>query len=92
MAEAVASSTDVTQPTSSTTLFINSHKEKPLLIADQYVFKLNKKTTTKYWIWTLNEYLAKVHTDLYSQLIKMIGDYNHLLEKEKLEFREKLKQ
>ncbi|CAF4208726.1 unnamed protein product, partial [Rotaria sordida] len=76
--------------------FINSNKGKPLLVANNYVFKLNKTTTTtKYWICTLNGCSAKVHTDLNSQLIKTIGDHNHLAEKEKLEvreFREKVKQ
>ena len=96
MAEAAASLTDVTQPKLLAIPFINSHKEKSLLIVDEYVFKLNKTTTTtKYWICTLNGCSAKVHTDLNSQLIKTIGDHNHLPEKKKLEvheFREKVKQ
>ncbi|CAF2054146.1 unnamed protein product, partial [Rotaria magnacalcarata] len=69
---------------------------KPLLLIDEYVFKLNKNTTTtKYWIYTLNECSAKVHTDLNSQFIKIVGDHNHFPEKEQLEvreFREKVKQ
>ncbi|CAF4351816.1 unnamed protein product, partial [Rotaria magnacalcarata] len=76
--------------------FINSNKGKPLLLADEYVFKLNKNTTTtKYWICTLNGCSAKVHTDLNSQFIKIVGDHNHFPEKEQLEvreFREKVKQ
>ncbi|CAF1237473.1 unnamed protein product [Rotaria sordida] len=96
MAEAAVSSTEATQPKSPAISFINSNKGKPLLVANNYVFKLNKTTTTtKYWICTLNGCSAKVHTDLNSQLIKTIGDHNHLAEKEKLEvreFREKVKQ
>ncbi|CAF4325723.1 unnamed protein product, partial [Rotaria magnacalcarata] len=69
---------------------------KPLLLIDEYVFKLNKNTTTtKYWIYTLNECSAKVHTDLNSQFIKIVDDHNHFPEKEQLEvreFREKVKQ
>ena len=50
MAEAAASSTDVTQSKSPAISFINSNKGKPSLIADEYVFKLNKTTsTTKYF-------------------------------------------
>ncbi|CAF1054091.1 unnamed protein product [Rotaria sordida] len=84
MSEAAVSSVEVTRPKSPTISFINSNKGKPLLVANNYVFKLNKTTTTtKYWIY------------LNSQLIKTIGDHNHLPEKEKLEvreFREKVKQ
>ncbi|CAF1461109.1 unnamed protein product [Rotaria sordida] len=47
MAEAAASSADVTQPKSPAISFINLNKGKPLLITDEYVFKLNKIITTK---------------------------------------------
>ncbi|CAF3761809.1 unnamed protein product [Rotaria sordida] len=46
MAEAAASSSDTTQAKSPAISFINSDKEKSLLIADEYVFKLNKTTAT----------------------------------------------
>ncbi|CAM4774886.1 unnamed protein product [Rotaria magnacalcarata] len=96
MAKATASTTDVNQAKSLAISFINSNKGKPLLLADEYVFKLNKNTTTtKYWIRTLNGCPAKVHTDLNSQFIKIVGDHNHFSEKEQLEvreFREKVKQ
>ncbi|CAF0982781.1 unnamed protein product [Rotaria sordida] len=60
MAEAAASSSDTTQAKSPAISFINSDKEKSLLIVDEYVFKLNKTTaTTKYWICTLNGCSAK---------------------------------
>ncbi|CAF5175912.1 unnamed protein product, partial [Rotaria magnacalcarata] len=88
--------TDVNQAKSLAISFINSNKGKPLLLADEYVFKLNKNTTTtNYWICTLNGCSAKVHTDLNSRFIKIVGDHNHFPEKEQLEireFREKVKQ
>ncbi|CAF1192349.1 unnamed protein product [Rotaria magnacalcarata] len=69
---------------------------KPLLVADDYTFKLNKTTTsTKYWICTINGCAAKVHTDLNNGLMKTVGYHSHLPEKEKLEvreLREKIKQ
>ncbi|CAM4837861.1 unnamed protein product [Rotaria magnacalcarata] len=96
MAKATASTTDVNQAKSLAFSFINSNKGKPLLLADEYVFKLNKNTTTtKYWICALNGCSAKVHTDLNSQFIKIFGDHNHFPEKEQLEvrkFQEKVKQ
>ncbi|CAF0863514.1 unnamed protein product [Rotaria sordida] len=46
MAEAAASSCDTTQAKSPAISFINSDKEKSLLIVDEYVFKLNKTTAT----------------------------------------------
>ena len=96
MSEAAVSSTEAVRPRSPVISFINSNKEKPLLVANNYVFKLNKTTTTtKYWICTLNGCAAKIHTNLNNQLIKTIGDHNHVPEKEKLEvreFRENVKQ
>ncbi|CAF1524729.1 unnamed protein product [Rotaria sp. Silwood1] len=77
MAAAVPSSSDLTEAKPPAISFINSHKGKPLLIADEYVFKLNKTTTsTKYWICTLNGCSAKIHTDTNSKLIKTIGEEN----------------
>ncbi|CAF5227536.1 unnamed protein product [Rotaria magnacalcarata] len=68
---------------------MNSNKGKPLLVADDYTFKLNKATTsTKYWICTINGYAADVHTDLTNLLMKTVGYHSHLREKEKLEVRE----
>ncbi|CAF1992269.1 unnamed protein product [Rotaria magnacalcarata] len=69
--------------------FINSNKGKPLLVADDYTFKLNKTTTsTKYWICTINGCAAKVHTDLNNGLLKTVGNHSPLPGKEKLEVRE----
>ncbi|CAF4830041.1 unnamed protein product [Rotaria sp. Silwood1] len=61
MSEAAVSLPEVTRSISADISFINSNKGKPLLVANNYIFKLNKTTaTTKYWICTLNECLAKV--------------------------------
>ncbi|CAF4017659.1 unnamed protein product, partial [Rotaria magnacalcarata] len=66
--------------------FMNANKGKPLLVADEYTFKLNKATTTtKYWICTINGCAAKVHTDLTNLLMKTAGNHSHLPEKEKIE-------
>ncbi|CAF4641679.1 unnamed protein product [Rotaria sp. Silwood1] len=61
MSEAAVSLPEVTRSISADISFINSNKGKPLLVANNYIFKLNKTTaTTKYWICTLNECLAKI--------------------------------
>ena len=97
MSEAAVSSTEAVRSRSPVILFINSSKGKPLLVANNYVFKLHKTTTTttKYWICTLNGCAAKIHTNINNQLIKTISDHSYVSEKEKLEvreFREKIKQ
>ncbi|CAF1674237.1 unnamed protein product, partial [Rotaria magnacalcarata] len=69
--------------------FINSNKGKPLLVADDYTFKLNKATiTAKYWICTIKDCAAKVQTDSNNGLMKSVGNHSHLPEEEKLEVRE----
>ncbi|CAF2875167.1 unnamed protein product [Rotaria sp. Silwood2] len=76
--------------------FIKSQKGKTLLVANEYVFKLNKTTTTtKYWKCTYNGCSSKIHTDLNDKLLKTIDDHSHPSEKEVIqvrEFREKVKQ
>ncbi|CAF2064954.1 unnamed protein product [Rotaria magnacalcarata] len=89
MAEAFVALTSEIQPKFPSISFINSNKGKPLLVADDYTFKLNKTTTrTKYWICTVNCCAAKVHTDLNNGLMKTVGYHSHLRAKEKLEVRE----
>ncbi|CAM4837066.1 unnamed protein product [Rotaria magnacalcarata] len=89
MAEAFVILTSEIQGKPPSILFINSNKGKPLLVADDYTFKLNKATTTtKYWISTIKDCAAKVHTDSNNGLIKSVGNHSHLPEKEKLEARE----
>ena len=95
MATAVASSEDETQSKSPTISFINSQKGKQLLIANEYIFKLNKTiNTTKYWKCVVNSCSAKIHTDLNRHLVKINDDHSHPSEKETIEvreFREKVK-
>ncbi|CAF1610064.1 unnamed protein product [Rotaria magnacalcarata] len=89
MAEAFVILTSEIQAKSLAILFINSNKGKPLLVADDYTFKLNKATaTTKYWICTIKDCAAKVHTDSNNGLMKSVGNHSHLPEKEKLVVRE----
>ncbi|CAF3252711.1 unnamed protein product, partial [Rotaria socialis] len=57
--------------------------------ADEYTFKLNKATTTtKYWICTIKDCAAKVHTDSNNGLMKSVGNHSHIPGKEKLEVHE----
>ncbi|CAF2101064.1 unnamed protein product, partial [Rotaria magnacalcarata] len=96
MATAVASSEDEPQSKSPTISFINSQKGKQLLVANEYIFKLNKTTTTtKYWKCVVNSCSAKIHTDVHGHLVKINDEHSHPSEKETIEvreFREKFKQ
>ena len=79
MAEAFVILTGEIQAKSQTILSINSNKGKALLVADEYTFKLNKATTTtKYWICTINDCAAKVHTDSNNRLMKTVANRSHL--------------
>ncbi|CAF3128721.1 unnamed protein product, partial [Rotaria sp. Silwood2] len=89
MATSVSCSLDENSPSSPIISFIQSQKGKPLLVLDKYIFKLNKTTkTVKYWICTLIKCSAKVHTNLYDELIKIIGEHCHRPEKETIDVRE----
>ena len=69
--------------------FIMSQKGKPLLLSDEYIFKLNKTTTTsKYWICAHIACPAKIHTNTNNQLTKMTGEHSHVPEKETIVVRE----
>ena len=76
--------------------FIKSQKGKPLLVLDKHIFKLNRSsTTTKYWMCTVIECTAKVHTNVNDVFIRMIDEHCHIAEEEQLDvrkFREKVKQ
>ncbi|CAF1068276.1 unnamed protein product [Rotaria magnacalcarata] len=86
MTEAFVILTSEIQAKSPAISFINSNKGKPLLVADDYTFKLNKATTTtKYWICTIKDCAAKVHTDSNNGLMKSVGNHSHVPETEKLE-------
>ncbi|CAF2176777.1 unnamed protein product [Rotaria magnacalcarata] len=89
MATAVPSSEDETQSKSPTISFISSQKGKQLLIANEYIFKLNKTTTTtKYWKRVVNNCSAKIHTDVNGHLVKINDEDSHPSEKETIEVRE----
>ncbi|CAF5079070.1 unnamed protein product [Rotaria magnacalcarata] len=89
MAEAFVTLTSEIQAKSPSISFINLNKEKPLLFADDYTFKLNKiTTTTKYWICTIKDCATKVHTDSNNGLMKSVGNHSPFPEKEKHEVRE----
>ena len=94
MATNLAISSDETQPKLSIS-FIKSQKGKALLVESDYIFKLNKTTTTtKYWKCTNNGCSAKIHTGVHDKLVKIIDHHNHPPEKEDIqvrEFREKVK-
>ncbi|CAF2142341.1 unnamed protein product, partial [Rotaria magnacalcarata] len=56
---------------SSTMSFVLSQKGKPLLVMDDYVFRLNKTTnTTKYYRCENRDCTATAHTDLNNVLLK----------------------
>ncbi|CAF2843341.1 unnamed protein product [Rotaria sp. Silwood2] len=89
MTTAASSSLYEKQPPSTVISFIQSQKGKPLLVLDKYLFKLNKPTTTKkYWICTLIECSAKIHTNINDHFIKMIGEHCHPAESERIDVRE----
>ena len=82
MAEAFVTLTGEIQTKSAAISFINSNKGKPLLVVNDYIFKLNKSTTTtKYWKCTVSDCTAKAHTDSNNQLTKNVGNHSHLPEK-----------
>ncbi|CAF5206891.1 unnamed protein product, partial [Rotaria magnacalcarata] len=71
MATTVASSEDESQSKSPTISFINSQNGKQLLIANEYIFKLNKTTTTIlfyifiYVLFQLSYVSINVHNETY---------------------------
>ncbi|CAM4835141.1 unnamed protein product [Rotaria magnacalcarata] len=86
MTEAFVTLTSEIQAKSPAISFINPNKGKPLLVADDYTFKLNKTTTSTNWICTINGCAAKVHADLNNGLMKTVGNHSHLPETENLRF------
>ncbi|CAF1562174.1 unnamed protein product [Rotaria magnacalcarata] len=58
--------------------FVLSQKGKPLLVMDDYVFRLNKTTnTTKYYRCENRDCTATAHTDLNNVLLKVDADPSH---------------
>ncbi|CAF3502099.1 unnamed protein product [Rotaria sp. Silwood2] len=73
---------------SSTMSFVLSQKGKPLLVMDDYVFRLNKTTnTTKYYRCENRDCTATAHTDLNNVLLKVNANHSHVIEPEKKEIR-----
>ncbi|CAM4967139.1 unnamed protein product [Rotaria socialis] len=73
---------------SSTMSFVLSQKGKPLLVMDDYVFRLNKITnTTKYYRCENRDCTATAHTDLNNVLLKVNANHSHVIEPEKKEIR-----
>ncbi|CAF5016183.1 unnamed protein product, partial [Rotaria sp. Silwood1] len=51
---------------------------KPLLVMDNFVFKLNKTTNTKKYYRSENpQYTMTLHTDINDVLIGTKGDHSH---------------
>ncbi|CAF4462764.1 unnamed protein product, partial [Rotaria socialis] len=80
----------------SLTSFVHSNKGGSQLVHDDFVFNLNKKTTTKrYWRCTMTNCTVYIHTDTNNNLLHITGEHNHLFEPETLrvkQFRTVLKE
>ncbi|CAF0973217.1 unnamed protein product [Rotaria sordida] len=68
--------------------FVFSQKGKPLLVMDNFVFKLNKTTNTKKYYRCENpQCTMTLHTDINDILIGTNGDHSHPPEPEQIEVR-----
>lgn len=66
--------------------FITSNKGCDLLVKDNFVYKMNKRTSSKiYWICKTKNCAASIHTDIDKNLLKLNEKHNHLLEPEHLQ-------
>ncbi|CAF1969176.1 unnamed protein product [Rotaria magnacalcarata] len=76
--------------------FTVSNKGNPLLILNDFVYRVKKETVLKkYWICGINGCNAYIHTNIQNAFLKSSGEHNHLSDPEALEikfFRDKLKQ
>jgi hypothetical protein len=69
--------------------FIYSNKGGLQLVLDGFVFKLNKRTSTKIYLkCTVMNCTAHVHTDVNNKLLNTTGEHNHLLEPENLKVKQ----
>jgi hypothetical protein len=69
--------------------FIYSNKGALQLVLDGFVFKSNKRTSTKiYWKCTVMNCTAHIHTDAKNNLLNTTGEHNHLLEPENLKVKQ----
>jgi hypothetical protein len=74
---------------SSSISFIYSNKGSSQLVHDGFVFKLNKRTSTKiYWKCTVTSCTAHIHTDTNNNLLNATSEHNHLLEPENLKVKQ----
>lgn len=65
----------------SRTSFLDSNKGHQQLIMDGFIYKMNKKTSSKlYWTCKIKNCTAKVHTDPNNNFLKRSGEHNHLIE------------
>jgi hypothetical protein len=75
--------------------FLDSNKGHRQLVRNGFIYKMNKKTSTKiYWICKTSGCGASVHTDQNDIFLQSNGEHNHLIEPEFLEvqrFRKVLK-
>lgn len=69
--------------------FILSNKGKPLLVLNNFIYRLKKQTVVKkYWICQENGCTAYVHTDSENIFIASTGDHNHLCKPEALKIKQ----
>jgi hypothetical protein len=75
--------------------FLDSNKGHRQLVRNGFIYKMNKKTSTKiYWICKTSGCGASVHTDQNDIFLQSNGEHNHLIEPEFVEvqrFRKVLK-
>lgn len=83
MTELVKSSSDFIQPPSPVVSLIRSQKGKLMVAIDNYIFKLNQTTTTKYWKCRLafhscfNRRVQVHHPNIWSFIKVLDGEENH---------------
>ncbi|CAM4872329.1 unnamed protein product [Rotaria socialis] len=68
--------------------FLVSQKGKPVLVKDNFIYKLNKTTnSTKYYRCAEQSCTVTLHTDLNDVLVKVKGDHSHPPEPDEIEIR-----
>ncbi|CAF2678249.1 unnamed protein product [Rotaria sp. Silwood2] len=72
--------------TTTTISLIVSNKGHHLLVKDNFVYTVNKRTSSKtYWTCTTNNCHAHIQTNLNNNLLSSSSEHNHLLEQEDLQ-------
>ncbi|CAF4832204.1 unnamed protein product [Rotaria socialis] len=73
---------------SNTISFLVSQKGKPVLVKDNFIYKLNKTTnSTKYYRCADPNFTVTFHTDINDVLVKVKGDHSHPPEPDEIEIR-----